>query len=61
MKKEKRLLMNFVIWDDNQERLLKAKKLGLAKGNVINEMLREYYDKYIEQQANRLKQSVNAH
>ena len=56
--KKPRALANFIIWDDNKARLQKAKSLGLSKGRVINEMLRQYYDDYLVSQANRLNQSI---
>ncbi|HEY5297261.1 MAG TPA: hypothetical protein VIK59_05005 [Verrucomicrobiae bacterium] len=58
MEKSPREMMNFVIWEENQERLLAAKKLGLDKGPVINEIVRIYFNDYLKHKSEELKETA---
>lgn len=51
-------LVCFVISDENSERLVMAKRMGLSKKQVLNEVLKNYFNDYLELQANALKKAA---
>jgi len=59
MSEAKKVQRNFKPWDDNQERLVYAEKIGVNPGDVINESLRRVARKVIEDKAKQLREALS--